>query len=337
MTKRIIIAIKDDYKFNRNILTLPPIFSLKKIKGTEVIIHHNPVTQIDMVSKPIKNYDILIDFGHDYSLEALLGVDYFNYRSSTKTYQLIYLTANEKIRELKNFIIPKTYYKFGVASSEDYNGLSEFGVPGENQGFVIVKPELGASGRSMALVPRYLLDSFIGCINLPIKEFKETFPTVTFSTETLCSNKKENPTFFDTTNVSDLCIQDYIENIESEYRLMVGGDTLSYYKRTRHGEVLKHANIPSTEPLVEQLKLKHSLEEEFSKEECHAIHAVIDSLPLKTGSVDLFRTIDGKFGVFEYSAQYGVSGIDPVAEQKLYFEFIEWIVERWFEKVSLKT
>lgn len=302
-------------EYTDNLETLPPQFERD---GLVYNIHTTPRVTYQCGEHPqlTKNFDLLLDFiilNPDPYTEALLGSCYRPHRRKSKTEQL--LTVSKAINTLSPvyqtyFEHPRHHCTLGMEGPLKACGA---GVSGR----FVVKEENGARGDGQAIIPAHLASTFL----TDPKRYSETrevlaakYPSVVFS-----QKPTEGPFF---PGHGEMMVTDYVEDVKTEWRLMVGGETVLGYQRRRKEGDYPQANLDGEGPHpAEPIELK-TLSELLPGEQGKAVYRLIKALGLTLGSVDLYLTEEGKLGVFEYCPQFGYYGIDPNQIQRLHEDFI---------------
>ncbi len=303
----IIIGLMVDESFDNHEF-FPPSLNVK-IHGHDyrVVVHRNvDVTVTD--KGPILNADIVIDFRHqnkDYFYSKLLGERYIHQGRLGKSEQLSLLSMSG---------VPGVT-PFSVRSTPGTNLRKQTARSGFTTDFnkkkYVIKPNMGAKGEGQALVPSFQLTSFIDATTRTnnIKKLKELFPDVVFTK----TESGELSNF----NI----ITEFIDDIDKEYRVLVGGTSFWMYERTRQGDDYLHANIDfetivNDESRIELKRVEHGCDlYEY-------VQCIVDAADIKLGSIDVFRRQNGELGVFEYSTQFGFYQIEPAQVGDIYSSFL---------------
>lgn len=311
---QITVAIRG-IEYTDNLETLPPQFERDDLVYN---IHTTPrVTyQCGELPQLTKNFDLLLDFiilDPDPYTETLLGSCYRPHRRKSKTEQL--LTVSKAINTLSPvyqayFEHPRHHCTLGMEGPLKACGA---GVSGR----FVVKEENGARGDGQAIVPAHLLSTFLS--DPQLKTTKRDKLVARYPSATFSRNPTKGPFFSDH---GDLMITEYIEDVEVEWRVMIGGKTVLGYQRTRQSGDYPQANLDRTGPHPETPIHLKTLSELFPGEVSQAVYRLIKIMGLTLGSIDLYQTKGGKIGVFEYCPQFGYYGIDPVAIRMLHEDFI---------------
>jgi hypothetical protein len=328
--KPVIVAINTNEMVD-NIFVLESQFT-SEFLGKDVIIHHSPEMSVegDRVSK---NFDLMIDFTHKEGeplFSKLLGKQYVAVpRHPTNTQSIMLMNLN-----LKGLRVPKVFMNLGSGHKQ----RETFVVPTVPK--VVVKELDGARGTNQVLIKSHLLNRFLKLKDEPAEKLKSAFPDAVF-TETYDIEQKfffKYPTF----------VQEFVPDIVSEYRLLVGGDKILIRKRSTEtvenetGEKYKHANInyntfnaceesvfypfPKPELGITYRKL-FCTEWGFTEEQIKLVCDAVTGLDITLGSIDLFMTESGELGIFEWCHQFAYNNVDSSVIRNLHKSFIEHVIK----------
>lgn len=307
----------------KNTQLFPYISKLKPgimINNEFIFIHEDPIVTIQN-NKVIKNFDILIDFQINPDLQLLLDAAYISLLRYKKSIQSVILN---KIILNNNFIdkciIPKSYGNGQSFSISHANCIS-------NNSKVVIKRENGARGCSQVLLDSYLLYDFMGMSASSLNVLKKRFPTAIFTgiiqdhIDYKESEIKDNNGAYSYFDGDSVFVQEYIENISNEYRVLVSGDYLYCRERVINSNPFPQANSSFEDGLNNSnvyINAENVLDSTIIK--------VIKDLDLKLGSVDIFKK-DDKFGIFEFSTEFGLSAVEPSFINELFIGFIKHIID----------
>lgn len=190
---------------------------------------------------------------------------------------------------------------------------------------VIFKSMSGAVGEDQCIVPVNQVGTFAsGHRDYDVKDLEAKFPEVVFfwsdSHKNVDGSFKEGVTGFMQRAWMAL---PYLTEVESEYRLLVGGDVGYLYLRTRRKENGHDRILTSNMSVVESSNYPDYVKDEieFANETGISMSSLLEfahKANIYTGSVDLYiREVDGKkvVGVFECCSQYGTTYV-PIKVQK---------------------
>lgn len=286
------------------------LFPVYKVNEIDITFHKDPNIQVQN-NKIVKNFDILLDFDvgsnnsdiNQYS--RLLGNKFIKIIRYPKSIQQVML-ANISDELGVELILPKTWTTY-------------------NRNFInatckkcLIKMEYGACGYNQVLIDTFLVDQFITNVgNTSYNEIVQLFPTAIF-TKPYFSNEEKDKSYF---NGHDFLVQEFFDDIEKEYRVIVVGDNMYIREREIHDNSgFKQANLDYDVPKKEE-KIYHNACDILPDN----IINVIRKLNLIIGSVDVF-TYNGNFGIFEFSPEFALSNVSPQLEEKILNDFLEFIL-----------
>jgi hypothetical protein len=304
--KNIVVALTKDSA--SNFLSLPPSFNFK---GYNIIVHRNPLVEFN--GDLVCNFDLMIDFGQS-EICKLIPEKCISFPRINKTYQLFNLSKAAKSLGTSHIYIPKVYFNTDRSGcAKEYAGLSKHShnISDEN---VVVKLEQGARGLGQAVVPTNELNYFLDNCSSTVTELIKKFPNVKFG-----QMKDAEVNFYEeqTFNTKHLCVMEYIDKIETEYRILFNGSSniLCVKRNIRESELgFRQANIILGEPVknAKITSLKAALTIEYDSDIAEVMVDELVGLLNKLdiiGSVDLFVK-NGMIGIIEYCNQFGYYGYD---------------------------
>lgn len=303
-----------------------------------ILIHSDPIVIQDGYSVK-KNFDLIYGlYSRTYTVINSISkntpdknIPHFKEHSICKHSQFVKLThiLNDIYRDnptLNKLILPRVFiseYLIDVYGTF-INNFEDSGLPKK----VLLKPVFGARGCSHALVPIELLHNFIlDTTDLSVTQLREKYPDVVISEPylfTIPTDKKEFQKLIKETEDNEILgrgerymINEYMEDVESEYRVVSCDGTTFVRKRSINGvKGYKQANLSQ---FIEEPKLLDQLNSPYNKFELientdlpKIVSEVISKLDSLLLAIDIFKTKDGKFGVFEYQSQFGTeTGFTP--------------------------
>lgn len=117
----------------------------------------------------------------------------------------------------------------------------------------------------------------------------------------------------------DMCIWKFIENIAYEIRIITGADGLAGFAHKREREIenngepegksVPFAQATGKDVRVIKSRLQDAMDPEHYELFGHEINKVLKQLHRPLHSFDIFVTTDNKWGIFEYSHEFGCSAI----------------------------
>lgn len=109
-------------------------------------------------------------------------------------------------------------------------------------------------------------------------------------------------------------IQEYIKNIHREYRLLVTPDEYALVERERRPSAPGSTYLQATGCFTSghsRLNVWYRADVDRGDQAPYKKQMqLINDLGIEFGSVDLFETADGNWGIFEWSNEFGTEGID---------------------------
>lgn len=351
--KKLFIAIPE---FINNFNVIPQGHTLT-IDGQDISLYFHSDLKYGIIdSVPQYNADLVItsNITRNDVLELISKIEYpkvlklpFASKTEQNLLQAKFLQTNPN----DGFLVPKVYKNTTSGPGSIGNGHLE--------GIYIVKPEAGARGIGQIKIhfnsnvtgrptagPNKLThllnelkgkNSNGGICNDDIHELlRINFLGSVFSTHGERFQDESAIKLLETLD-EGLFIQEYVPDIESEFRIIVGYDRTIRYIQNRgfHTSIHKEPNhytdykqaIGSNE--VSYAKLDHMfevLEQKISKSGVEYLERFIKENISPLNSIDLFVTKGGKFGIFEWYSQFGTQGIPSYTNLKLHTDFLtEWI------------
>lgn len=303
------------------------------------LVNHSDMMK-DNEEKICKDISLVVaPIAHGYNLSfgnTLLqtGIYTVLYRSRLpKPYQGLYINS---IAEKKKDLLPHLKPIKTWRSHKSGTGID---------GKVIIRPQLGACSiglivldtkvTSIGSVNRLIIEGDFQAgatptsTNLTIKKKFEELP----GSPVYCSEGDTVPLQGMTLLKERYFIQEYVDNIKTEYRIIIGADNRPVYAIQRERYVYgqldgtdlaygrsKAVGVGNSFPTLREAGIPDYVEEEFNH--------LLQSADFALHSFDLFLTDDGQWGVFEFSNEYGVESVPhdlTIQEARTY---IENIIER---------
>ena len=304
MSNTIVVAIR---AHTDNTLMLPPSYSYvcaeNGVSGT-VVFHYSPMAEMSSEGLTC-NYDYLF---YDY-VDRVHRLDPIFHRVGVEMDNLIISNRLSKPDQLHrarlsclDIRIPKLY-ETGNFTKKHYPALAGL----ISAPVCLVKENNGACGRGQALVPIHQLSCFMQNISSSpsLGKLKEMYPDVVFGSS-MYDMGDDSEAFQDRVHVCE-----YIDNVESEYRVLFFGDLVYVIKRNKVEKegYFTQANMGYDiieGPMVDAVTLSDILD----KPHIDLIAKLIKVIDLPFGSIDLFIDTDGKLGMFEYSTQFAHYGMN---------------------------
>ena len=310
------IAVTNSY--NDTVTMLPPSAYNPSIGN--VIFHNNPRLEYTG-TELIKNFDYHFDFNIKKNKlhEAILPDHYFHFPRLKRMTQYLKISKfNESRAKTQQLFIPNYYLATERTGEHVY--VTNFGIPVGDK--VVIKETLGARGSNQIVVPTNMVTTLLKHTRgLTLGEVKAKFPDLIYSEGT-----NMDAIFFE--KPADLFMSELVSGVKNEWRLLVGGDKI--YGRER---VIKQGPYPQANldhdvfPTVSEVKYA-PIEEMFDETLVQTLHAMVDFINLPLGSIDLFLTEEGRYGIFEYSTQFAFLGADNFFIRNLLIDGITHVLRK---------
>ena len=305
--------------FNDNVTILPVTGSIDSIG--DVMFHNNPCIEFDGHALK-KNFDYHIDFNLSTNKlhSELLPDEYISYPRLRRQTQYIKISRynNNRPENAVPLHIPKFY--ISTNRSGEHLAIANYGLPTTDK--VVIKDSMGARGSNQIVVPTNMLTTLLKhSKGLTFGEIKIKFPDLIYS-----DNSNWDKVLFNTP--ADIFISDLIPSVAKEWRLLVGGNNIYGREREIKPGPYRQANLNlDIIQTVPDVKYTH-IEEMFDNELVISLYGLINSIDLPIGSLDLYITEDGQYGLFEYSSQYAFHAADPHFIRKLHLDGIDKIINK---------
>lgn len=299
MSNTTIVAVTNSY--NDTVTMLPPSAYIDEIGN--VIFHNNPRIEFDGASIS-SNFDHHIDFRITKNKlhSELVGDSYNHYPRMKRRTQYLNVFKFNKGRPLDSQITIPHYYMATLREGE-HVGITNFGIPKCDK--VVIKEQLGARGSNQVVVPTNMLTTLLKhSKNKTLGEVKEAFPDLIYT-----DNSDWDMVFFADPNT--LFVSELITNVKSEYRLLVGGKKMYGRERAIKAGPYPQANLDVDKFHTVQEVNYEPIEDMFDYALVETLYAFVEYIDLPIGSIDLYSTTDGKWGIFEYSTQFAFHGANP--------------------------
>lgn len=297
----IVIAVTNSY--NDTVTMLPVQATMPS--GHTAMFHNGPMVDFD--GRTVKrNFDYHFDFklkGNRFHRDLLPG-RYFHFPRLKRMTQYIKLYRFNQEHVNKDdhveIFIPEFYT--ATQKTGEHVTITNFSLPKSDK--VVIKEQFGARGSNQIVVPSNMVTTLLKHTRgLTLGEVKAKFPDLIYSEGT-----NMDAIFFE--KPADLFMSELVSGVKNEWRLLVGGDKI--YGRER---VIKQGPYPQANldhdvfPTVSEVKYA-PIEEMFDETLVQTLHAMVDFINLPLGSIDLFLTEEGRYGIFEYSTQFAFMGAD---------------------------
>lgn len=295
----LIIAVTNSYN---DTVTMVPVQTTMP-SGHTAMFHSAPLVDFDG-RHVIRNFDYHFDFrlkGNRFHKD-LLPNRYFHFPRLKRMTQYIKLFHFNE--QASGGLVPIFIPEFYTATQKhgEHVAITNFSLPKSDK--VVIKEQFGARGSNQVVVPSNMVTTLLKhSKGLTMAEVKAKFPDLIYSEGT-----NMDAVFFN--KPADLFMSELVPKVKNEWRLLVGGRRI--YGRER---MIKQGPYPQANldhdvfPTVQTVNYS-PIEEMFDKDLVDTLHAMVDFINLPLGSVDLFLTEDGRYGIFEYSTQFAFVGAD---------------------------
>lgn len=314
--KTIVVAFDGREKVD-NFYCLPPSFTFSE-KDTEVtvITHDSPNTMVnnDIVNR---NYDVLLQemYWDKDKIDVPVTITEKHHvvpmtRYSKIVQQTMIYEAMMTMRGI-SFNYPKFFYRDSKTITVKYFNH----VPAlENDAKYIIKPCNGA--RSIGIVEIYGKD--FNRFNLAIRDTPDLDELINKIKEFALSHT------LDAEGVNYLrekfMVMKKVENIKEEYRLLVSDYKIVNIQR-RH-------RIPSDSGFTYAKNSEAVDKKHFPAAQINLLNSLIKQIGIDFGSVDLYQTADGRFGIFEFQNQFGIESYDHKVVENIHIDYIKTVLRR---------
>ena len=316
MSTTTIVAVTNSY--NDTVTLLPPKATIEGLG--EVIFHNNPRVEFDGVDN-VTNFDHHVDFRITKNKlhSELMGNMYHHYpRLKRRTQYLNVFKFNKGRSPEAQLTIP--HYYMATLREGEHVAITNFGVPKCDK--VVIKEQLGARGSNQVVVPTNMLTTLLKhAKGKTLGEVKDMFPDLIYT-----DNSNWDMMFFDDPN--DLFISELISNVKSEYRLLVGGDTIYGRERTIKQGPYPQANLDTDKFHTVQDVVYETIDNMFDETLVETLYAFAKFIDLPIGSIDLYSTTDGNWGIFEYSTQFAFHGANPNFIKQLLLDGVKQVLTK---------
>lgn len=304
--------------FNDTVTMLPPSANIDGLGM--VIFHNNPRLEFDGANIS-SNFDHHIDFkiAKNKLHQELLGESYNHYPRLKRRTQYLNVFQFNKGRSPEQQITIPHYYMATLREGEHVR-VTNFGIP--NCEKVVIKEQLGARGSNQVVVPTNMLTTLLKhAKDKTLGEVSEMFPDLIYT-----DNSNWEMKFFE--EPSELFISELITNVKSEYRLLVGGNKIYGRERVIKAGPYPQANLEVDKFHTVQEVTYEPIEDMFDEALVKTLYEFVAYIDLPIGSVDLYSTTDGTWGIFEYSTQFAFHGASPTFIRQLLLDGVKQVLLR---------
>lgn len=295
----LIIAVTNSYN---DTVTMVPVETTMPT-GHTAMFHNGPMVDFD--GRTVKrNFDYHFDFrlkGNRFHRDLLPG-RYFHFPRLKRMTQYVKLFHfNERFAgEHVEIFIPEFYT--ATQKQGEHVAITNFSLPKSDK--VVIKEQFGARGSNQVVVPSNMVTTLLKhSRGLTMAEVKTKFPDLIYSEGT-------NPDAIFFNKPADLFMSELVPAVKNEWRLLVGGDKIYGRERVIKQGPYPQANLDHDVFPTVQTVVYEPIEDMFDEALVKTLHAMVDFIKLPLGSVDLFLTQDGRYGIFEYSTQFAFHGAD---------------------------
>lgn len=297
-----------------NFDSLGPSFTLELKSGPiSIKTHNDPRYELTEDGGVVTNFDLMISSGYHNAYREIKWADIIIDNRlivlprKSKLKQALILNNAAKELKINNYRSIKTASN-NVAGTKDIN-LFSFG--NAFSGKVVIKPLDGARGIGHILMdtnmyqPYHVLDFILKSKVVDVEILQETFPGVVFTTARELSQGEGVQSLRD----YGVVMQEFVPNIKEEYRIIFTPDDQCYaIPRPISDSSYPQPEQPSHNPHTLQ-EMKQTFNE-LPKALILDLKKILRKIDLEFGSLDLFITDDGQWGIFEYCNQFGINGIN---------------------------
>lgn len=314
------------YQYLNNLSMLPPKYNYENSVG-EVVFHSDPRAELQH-GTIVANVDALLDFRMDIdiAITQVFGNMCYNYRKPSKQtqhFRLIRFNETYGQEGLYKLETPRQFVTWAGTHQDDAHPLSRFGVIDCKQ--VVIKPQYGARGSNHVVVASHMVQTLLKSITTQTgEELLQAFPGIILSRGSCLTE----PLFDD---LSDLVITEKLEHVLQEWRLLFAAGKI--YSRERHitpGEYAQSNLCVDVNPNIPEVYYTPLKETDFPQELKDYLSEFVKFIKLPFGSVDLYLTAEGNYGIFEYSEQFGFHGANHAFIRQLHLDGIEQILIKLF-------
>lgn len=147
-------------------------------------------------------------------------------------------------------------------------------------------------------------------------KFKEEYPKAILSFDSKCLFESKNQL------KSNLFFEELIKDVVAEYRVLVSPNHLVIQPRK-----IKDGPYPQATGCGDGIKESIVLPKKIMV----SLRKLIKDIGFIYGSIDLFKDSDGRYGIFEYSNQFGFDGVNIEKVDMIHRDLIEWSIGRFIK------
>lgn len=311
------------YEYLNNLSMLPPSHNFENSVG-EVIFHSNPLAELRN-GRIVSNVDAFLDlrFKGDPTAKQIFGDRYYRYSKPSKMTQHFKILAFNGIHNGYTLGTPRQFVSWSTGLSANAHPLSDFGILDCAQ--VVIKPQYGARGSNHVVAPSHMVQTLLKTITKQTgTELQKMYPDIIVSRGSV-----EDEPIFEV--LDDMVITEKLEHVLQEWRLLFSAGKI--YCREREitpGEYSQSnlcVDIVRNIPEVIYTPLENT---EFPAALQDYLNAFVQFIKLPFGSIDLYLTAEGEYGIFEYSEQFGFHGANHKFIRQLHLDGVEQILIKLF-------
>ena len=336
MNDRIIVGVAGDKSENYATFTtmMPPTVRVKiNRKTVDLIFHYSPTIAHDVEGNCITNFDVGIELRPEFSLfecslHPMSGDNVLRMERTSKTTQIERLRQTVDLKRFRVEPVLSSQFLGDGNVKRQYPHLLNKDLKAKH---LICKREYGAQGDGMLFVPISSWSDFQDLVasNPTYQVLFDTVDGFQFNAPLGLSKLMESEFV-----AGEYCVQHYIPDIYAEFRVVRGGDVLHYHSRgimNRDQEIHCVGIVGSTEPNDDDNKHLDTFKELVSDED---IIDIMDKVGMGFGSIDFYAYGDPakpRYGIHEYSAQFGVVGYTNKEMVELCNGFAEHLAKLYYK------
>ncbi len=191
----------------------------------------------------------------------------------------------------------------------------------------IVKPELGARALGQVIFDPAVttLSSIANCIASDEKDVVAQLLTLPGSPVYVAGDENEEHEAVRTLK-EGAYTQEYVPNIQSEYRVIINHKAEIGYsilrERTEHGQLMGDTVATASGAKQSIADAQYCIPHELKVHEAE-IHQLLSQASFELYAFDFFTTTDGKWGIFEFAPQCGTAAVPDGFIQREAMQYVE--------------
>ena len=312
------------HEYVNNITMLPPMHDFVDSVGP-VIFHGQPLAELRN-RQIVSNVDALLDFRFDADPTArqIFGNKYYRYRKPSKMTQHFKILEFNGIHTGYTVNTPRQFVSWSKGLSNHAHPLSDFGIL--DCANVVIKPQYGARGSNHIVVPSHMVQTLLKHVTKQTgAELQKTYPDIIVSRGSV----EDKPIF---AKFDDMVITEKLEHLLQEWRLLFSAGKI--YCREREitpGEYSQSNLCVDVVRNISEVTYTPLEETNFPQDLQDYLIGLVKFIKLPFGSIDLYLTAEGEYGIFEYSEQFGFHGANHQFIRQLHLDGIEQILIKLFQ------